>query len=145
MKLDFDGLCIVLALSLAFVPTQVVAQEEDDSKLMDQLAQLKQQCEKQHEQSKRREQELEAAKANASLPPEKMQEVEQKIQTLKDVIAKTDKFLAQRLPATKAARESYLRQVSSQIATTREFESTVAKDLGRVDPASRMEAVLSKL
>jgi len=144
MKLDFDRLCIVLALSLAFVSAQAIAKDDDDPVLMAQLVRIKQQCEQQHAQNKKREQELEAAKANASLPPQKMQEVEQKIQTLKAANAKTDVFLAQPLPTTKQARESYLRQASGEIATTREFESTVAKDL-RLDPASRVEAVLSKL
>jgi hypothetical protein len=143
MKVHFDRLCIVLAFSLAYVTTQAIA-GDDDPVLMAQLARIKQQCEQQHAQSKKREQELEAAKANASLSPQKMQEVEQKIQTLKAAIKKTDAFLAQPLPTTKEARESYLRQASGEIATTRELESTVAKDL-RVDPVSRVEAVLSKL
>lgn len=144
MKLDFGRLCIVLTLGLACVATPAFAGDDEDQVLMEQLAKVRQQCELQHAQNKRREQELEAAKANPSLPPEKVQEAEQKIQTLKTAIAKTDEFLAKPLPATKAEREVYLKQASSEIATTREFESTVAKDLG-VAPTSRMEAVLSKL
>lgn len=134
---------VVLAFSLAYGPT-ATAKDDDDSVLLAQLAQIREQCEKQHEQNKQREQDLETAKADASLSPQKMEEVEEKIQTLKTAIAKTDSFLAEPLPATKAERESYLKQVSSQIATTRQFESTITKDLGR-DPASRMEAVLSRL
>src|SRR5947209_16569606 len=118
MKLDFARLCIVVAVSLAHVATQAMAKDDDDPVLMAQLAQLKKQCEQQHAQSKRREQELEAAKADASLPPARMQEVEQKIETLKAAIARTDAFLATPLPPTKEGRESYLGQASAAIAAT---------------------------
>ncbi len=144
MKPNFDRLCIVLAFSLACFTTQAIAQDDDDPALMAGLAKTDKCVEQYQAQNKQRVQELEAAKANASLPPQKVQEVEQKIQTLKAAIATTDAFLAKPLPTTREAREAYLSKALGEVAITREFESTVAKDLG-VDPASRMRMVLSNL
>lgn len=144
MKLQSHRLCIVLALSLAFVSTQTIAQDDADRVLMKQLGQLQQQCKLWQEESKQREHELEAAKAKASLPQQETTEVDEKIQILEKAVKKTDGFLANPFPTTKEAQESYFRQVSGQIAATRLMESTVAKDLG-VDYASQAELVLSKL
>lgn len=144
MKLDFVRLCIVLAFSVAYVSTQAVAKDADDQVFMAQLAQLQQQCKLWQAESNRREQELETKKANASLPPQEMKEVKEKIKILKDGLTKTDALLAEPLPTTKEKRESYLRQVSGEIATTRALEGTVAKNL-KLDYASQAERVLSTL
>src|SRR5579864_6567029 len=144
VKLNFERLCIVLAVILACIATPVFAGGDDDKVLMQQLADIRQQCVLAHEQNKQKEQEYEAARANPSLSPEKAQQVDREIHILKAEIAKTDQILAQPLPATREERESYLRQASAGIATARQLESTVAKDLGRA-PTSRMEKVLSNL
>ena len=152
MKLKLDRLSIVLAFSLTCVVTRAVAQDDGGKKKM--MANLAKtmagldniaKCIKQYQaQNKQRVQELEAAKANASLPPQEMQQVEQEIQVLKAANVKTDALLAEPLPTTREAHKVYLSKALGEIAKTREFESSVAKDLG-VDPASRMGLVLSNL
>jgi hypothetical protein len=136
---------ILLLFGVALVSVPAFA---DDAKMMDQLAQIKKNCEQQQAEARRREQkseqQLAAAKANASLPPEKIQEVQTKIDIMKTDIAKTDEFLAQPLPSTKEEQESYIQKAMGAIATTRERESVVARDLG-VDPTSRVEALLGRL
>ena len=147
MNCHTGKLFISLFFGFAFISAPSFA-DDDDAKMMKQLAQIKRNCELQQAEAKRREQESEqqlaVAKANASLPPEKIQEVQTKIDIMKADVAKTDEFLAQSLPSTRKELESYIKKAMGAIATTRERESVVARDLG-VDPTSRVEALLRKL
>lgn len=113
MKLQVSRMKLFLAISLVFVCTPAHADDDDDPVMMAQLAEAKPVCEKLHAENKRKEKELEAALANTSLPPEKKQEVEEKIEKVKAVNAKMDEFLAQPLPAKREDREAYLRQAST--------------------------------
>ncbi len=135
------GISLLLCLALVSAPAFA---DDDDAKMMAQLALIKKSCEEHQAEAKRKEQELEAAKASANLPPQQAQDVERKLQKLKSVIAETDELLARPMPQTRADQESYLKTASGAIAATHAYESAVSKDL-RIDPASRVEAVLQKL
>jgi hypothetical protein len=135
------GVCLFLCLALNSAPAFA---DDVDPKMAAQLAQIKTKCEQAQAANKREDERLEAAKSATNLPPQKRQEVEQEIQQLKSVIAKTDSILSQPLPSTRAEQESYLREASGAIAAARVQESVVARDLG-INPTSRMDAVLSKL
>lgn len=147
MKSHIDGLWILLLIVFAAASAPAVA-DDDDAKMMAQLTQIKKSCEQQQARAKRledeREQQLAAAISSASLPPEKIREVQQKIAIIKEDIAKTDEFLARPEPSTREERESYIKKALGAIAVTRERESVIAKDIG-VDPSSRVEAVLGNL
>lgn len=121
--------------------------EEDDPGLMERLKQTGDQYKRQQAENERRERKLEVAKATSSLPPQKIKEVDLKIQALKASTAATAAFLARPLPATKVERELYLKNAFGGIAETRKLESVIAKELG-VHPSPNlevMENVLSKL
>lgn len=143
MKSWYSRLPILLALSLSSFSTPAIGKDADDSVLMAQLEHLRKRCEQKHAENQRRVRVLESAKSDASLPPQQLQNVEEKLQLLKTAIAKTDALLATPMPTTKEARESLLNHAFAEIATTRELEATVAKNLGL--PTSPLEAVLSRI
>jgi len=135
------GVCLLLCLAVNSAPA--FADDVIDPKLAAQLAQLKSNCAQAQAEAKAKAEQLEAAKAAANIPPQKKQEIEQKLTDIKAVITKTETYLHQPLPATQAEQETYLKTAYGAIADARIHESMVARDLG-LPPSSPMEVMLSR-